>query len=92
MIGRKLTERLVTGPLAGRAIERLTLTDVFAPAEPAFSGAVDIVTAELATPGARTSAPSDTVKADDSFYRSAHPGNAGAPLQALPRRRDIAGR
>jgi D-erythronate 2-dehydrogenase len=66
MIGRKLTERLVTGPLNGQAILRLTLTDVFAPADPAFSdlvfsnpvfsnpafsGAVDIVTGDLATPG-----------------------------------------
>jgi len=30
MIGRKLTERLVAGPLHGQAIERLTLTDVLA--------------------------------------------------------------
>jgi nucleoside-diphosphate-sugar epimerase len=55
MIGRKLTERLVTGPLNGQAILRLTLTDVFAPdppfPNPAFSGAVDIVTGDLATPG-----------------------------------------
>jgi nucleoside-diphosphate-sugar epimerase len=52
MIGRKLTERLVAGPLHGQAIERLTLTDVLAPAKPAFSGAVEIVTTDLATPGA----------------------------------------
>ena len=52
MIGRKLTERLAAGPLHGQAIERLTLTDVFTPARPAFSGAVDIVTTDLATPGA----------------------------------------
>jgi D-erythronate 2-dehydrogenase len=51
MIGRKLTERFATGPLNGQAIERLTLTDVFAPAKPAFSGAVELVTADLATPG-----------------------------------------
>jgi len=52
MIGRKLTERLAAGRLHGQAIERLTLTDVFTPARPAFSGAVDIVTTDLATPGA----------------------------------------
>jgi D-erythronate 2-dehydrogenase len=51
MIGRKLTERLVTGLLNGQAIERLTLTDAFAPAKPAFSGAVEIVTEDLAMPG-----------------------------------------
>src|SRR5450631_3034849 len=51
MIGRKLTERLVTGPLNGQAIERFTLTDVFAPAKPAFSGAVEIVIGDLAMPG-----------------------------------------
>jgi D-erythronate 2-dehydrogenase len=51
MIGRKLAERLVTGPLNGQAIERLTLTDVFAPAKPTFAGAVEIVTEDLATPG-----------------------------------------
>ena len=52
MIGRKLTERLAAGRLHGQAIERLSLTDVFTPARPAFSGAVDIVTTDLATPGA----------------------------------------
>ena len=51
MIGRKLAERLVTGPLNGRPVARLTLTDVFAPAKPAFAGAVEIVTEDLATPG-----------------------------------------
>src|SRR5215472_9304343 len=53
MIGRKLTERLVRdGALHGRAIDKLTLTDVFAPALPlGVSAAVDIVTQDLATPG-----------------------------------------
>jgi nucleoside-diphosphate-sugar epimerase len=51
MIGRKLTERLVAGPLNGQPVERMTLTDVFAPEEPVFSGEVDVVTADLATPG-----------------------------------------
>src|SRR5271156_6298577 len=51
MIGRKLTERLVAGPLDGQVITRLTLTDVVAPAKPAFSGAVEVVTDALATPG-----------------------------------------
>jgi nucleoside-diphosphate-sugar epimerase len=51
MIGRKLTERLAAGTLNGQPIERLTLTDVFAPAKPTFPGEVDVVTADLATPG-----------------------------------------
>jgi nucleoside-diphosphate-sugar epimerase len=53
MIGRKLTERLVRdGALHGRAIDKLTLTDVFAPVPPpGVSAAVDIVTQDLATPG-----------------------------------------
>jgi nucleoside-diphosphate-sugar epimerase len=51
MIGRKLTERLVAGELNGQPIERITLTDVVAPAKPAFAGEVDVVTADLATPG-----------------------------------------
>src|SRR6516162_3932968 len=53
MIGRKLTERLVRdGTLHGRAIDKLTLTDVFAPVPPpGVSAAVDIVTQDLATPG-----------------------------------------
>ncbi len=56
MIGRKLTARLAAGPLdgraiGGRAIERFTLTDVLAPGKPAFCGAVEIITADLAAPG-----------------------------------------
>jgi nucleoside-diphosphate-sugar epimerase len=51
MIGRKLTQRLVKGSLNGQAIERLTLTDVVAPARPPFAGTVEIVTDDLATPG-----------------------------------------
>ena len=59
MIGRKLTERLVKdGALHGRAIDRLTLTDVFAPAPPrGYSGSVDIVTQDLASPGVAAAAP-----------------------------------
>ena len=43
MVGRKLTERLVTdGGLNGKPIDRLTLVDVVAPAKPAgFAGKVD---------------------------------------------------
>jgi nucleoside-diphosphate-sugar epimerase len=54
MIGRKLTERLVKdGGLNGSSIEKLTLTDVVAAAKPAgFAGKADIVTGDLATPGA----------------------------------------
>jgi D-erythronate 2-dehydrogenase len=55
MIGFKLIARLTAGSLAGslsgKAITRLTLTDVVAPAKPAFSGATEIVVADLATPG-----------------------------------------
>jgi D-erythronate 2-dehydrogenase len=54
MIGRKLTERLVRdGALNGQPIERLLLTDVVAPEQPAgFSGQVDIAVCDLAAPGA----------------------------------------
>ena len=53
MIGRKLTERLVKdGALHGRAIEQLTLTDVFpAPTLLGIAAKVDIVTHDLAAPG-----------------------------------------
>ncbi len=51
MIGRKLTQRLVAGPLHGKVVTRLTLTDVVAPAQPVFAGTVAIVTDDLATPG-----------------------------------------
>src|SRR5215472_6270731 len=53
MIGRKLIERLVRDrALHGRAIDKLTLTDVVAPALPlGVSAAVDIVTQDLAAPG-----------------------------------------
>jgi nucleoside-diphosphate-sugar epimerase len=54
MIGRKLVERLVRdGALNGQPIERLLLTDVVAPEQPAaFSGQVDIAVCDLAAPGA----------------------------------------
>src|SRR6185436_19300552 len=53
MIGRKLTERLArAGTLNGRQIERLTLTDVIAPAKPAgFVGAVEASASDIAAPG-----------------------------------------
>src|ERR1700722_3413629 len=55
MIGFKLIGRLAAGSpagsLNGTAITRLTLTDVVAPAKPAFSGVTEIVVADLATPG-----------------------------------------
>jgi nucleoside-diphosphate-sugar epimerase len=59
MIGFKLIGRLTAGSLAGspagsldgKAITRLTLTDVVTPAKPAFSGATEIVVADLSTPG-----------------------------------------
>jgi len=54
MIGRKLTQRLVKdGKLNGEPVEQLTLTDVVAADKPAgFKGKVDIVTGDLAAPGA----------------------------------------
>ena len=60
MIGRRLTDRLVTdGALHGRTLARLTLTDVTAPALPAATAAgaviaTDIVTCDLAAPTAAT--------------------------------------
>ena len=53
MIGRKLTERLVKdGALNGRAIDKLSLTDVIAPEKPAgFSGTVVTNAADLSAPG-----------------------------------------
>ncbi|MCW5689324.1 MAG: SDR family oxidoreductase, partial [Pseudolabrys sp.] len=54
MIGRKLTARLVKdGGLNGKPIDKFTLTDVVAAEKPAgFAGKVDIVTGDLAAPGA----------------------------------------
>jgi nucleoside-diphosphate-sugar epimerase len=52
MIGRKLAERLARdGALAGRPIERITLTDIVAPARPAGSGAVAPVAGDIAADG-----------------------------------------
>src|SRR5215831_3640143 len=54
MIGRKLTERLAKdGALHSRAIERLTLADVLPAVAPgAIAAAIEIVTRDLAAPGA----------------------------------------
>ncbi|HWK96261.1 MAG TPA: D-erythronate dehydrogenase [Pseudolabrys sp.] len=54
MIGRKLTARLVKdGGLNGKPIDKFTLTDVVAAEKPAgFGGKVDIVTGDMAAPGA----------------------------------------
>jgi nucleoside-diphosphate-sugar epimerase len=53
MIGRKLTARLVAdGNVGGRELDRLTLVDVVAPAEPAqAAGQVESIAADLAEPG-----------------------------------------
>jgi nucleoside-diphosphate-sugar epimerase len=53
MIGRKLTARLVAdGNVDGRRIERLTLADVaLAEPPPGADGQVEVVAADLATPG-----------------------------------------
>lgn len=54
MVGNKLIARLVKdGGLNGKPIDKFTLTDVVAPAKPAgFTGQVDILTGDLASPGA----------------------------------------
>ena len=53
MVGRKLTDRLVADKtLGGKPVERLTLVDVVAPAQPSgFAGPVETVTADLSAPG-----------------------------------------
>ncbi|WP_134679209.1 D-erythronate dehydrogenase [Paracoccus ravus] len=53
MVGRKLTQRLVAeGGLGERAIDALTLVDVFAPEAPAgFTGKVACLTADLSDAG-----------------------------------------
>jgi D-erythronate 2-dehydrogenase len=54
MIGRKLTARLVAdGNVGGRGIERLTLVDVVAPAQPAgAAGLAESIATDLTAPGA----------------------------------------
>jgi len=54
MIGRKLLARLVKdGGLNGKPIDKFTLTDVVAAEKPAgFGGKVDVVTGDMAAPGA----------------------------------------
>jgi nucleoside-diphosphate-sugar epimerase len=53
MIGCKLTERLVRdGALNGKPIEKLTLTDIVAPAKPAgFAGKLDISASDISAQG-----------------------------------------
>jgi len=54
MIGRKVTDRLVLdGTLGGRALTRLTLTDVVEPTKPTdFKGEVVTLQSDLSAPGA----------------------------------------
>jgi nucleoside-diphosphate-sugar epimerase len=58
MIGRKLATRLVqNGGLNEQPIDRLTLIDIVPPEQPAgFNGKVDLVTSDLAAPGAAAQA------------------------------------
>ncbi|MBO0757733.1 MAG: SDR family oxidoreductase [Bradyrhizobiaceae bacterium] len=58
MIGRKLTGRLVReGKLNGRAIAKLTLIDIVAPAKPTgFVGEVTLAASDLSAPGAADAA------------------------------------
>ncbi len=52
MVGRKLTQALVTaGEVGGRPIERLTLADIVVAEAPAFGGAVDTIATDLSAPG-----------------------------------------
>jgi nucleoside-diphosphate-sugar epimerase len=53
MVGRKLAERLVRDQaLNGKAIDKLTLIDVVAPAAPAkFAGKIESIAADLSAPG-----------------------------------------
>jgi nucleoside-diphosphate-sugar epimerase len=53
MVGRKLTERLITdGGLGERPVEHLTLVDVVKPDHPAgFSGRVDALEVDISQPG-----------------------------------------
>ncbi len=68
MIGRKLTARLVKdGHLNGQPIEKLTLTDVVAPAVPqGFSGKIDLTVSDLPAPGEAGKAIAE--KPDAIFY------------------------
>jgi len=61
MIGRKLTERLVTDRgLCGQPVEKLTLVDIVAPSRPAgFSDHVKTRAADLADPGVAEKAVSE---------------------------------
>lgn len=65
MIGRKLTERLVTDrALNGQPVDRLTLLDIVAPARPAgFSDHVKARAADLAEPGVAEKAISERPEA-----------------------------
>src|SRR5690606_41375106 len=53
MVGRKLTQRLVTDQgLGGKPVEKFTLVDVVKPEAPAgFAGIVDAREADLSSPG-----------------------------------------
>jgi nucleoside-diphosphate-sugar epimerase len=70
MVGRKLTEKLLRdGRLGKHDITRMTLQDVVAPAKPATSIPVDIVTSDFADPG--TAAPLVASKPDVIFHLAA---------------------
>lgn len=52
MVGRKLTAALLkAGQLGGKALSKLTLTDVIEPQTVAFSGSVETSAADLSVPG-----------------------------------------
>ncbi len=70
MVGRKLTEKLVRdGRLGKNDITRLTLQDVVAPARPATSIPVEIVTSDFAAAG--TAAPLVASRPDVIFHLAA---------------------
>ena len=78
MIGRKLTARLVKdGELDGQTIDNLTLIDMVAPDRPAgFTGKVEIVTGDLAAPGAAEKAIAEPA-GDDFPSRRRRVGRGG---------------
>ncbi len=55
MVGRKLTAALVkSGQVGGKAIEKLTLTDIVEPSAVAFGGSVTTLASDLSAPGEAT--------------------------------------
>ena len=86
MIGRKLTERLITdGSLMSHPVEKLTLLDVVAPARPAgFSDHVKTRAADLAEPGVAEKAISE-LGVGEALVSLLQPDGAPAARPTHPR-------